>query len=161
MKNFRRLLSSAGVWTFVECCDAFEANKSAGSCGEIKEALRILYVHGYGSKINRTGRAIEKLAKQEFGDIRMLYNHYYDEIASVQQIKEIVARIDSDCRKFNPHIVIGSSFGGFLVLHIPGYMRILINPCLLPSEHVGTISPDMPETDLENLKTLEHSCLSN
>jgi predicted esterase YcpF (UPF0227 family) len=122
--------------------------------------LKILYyVHGYGSKINQTGRAIEKHAEKQFGSVRVLYNHYYDEICSVRQIREAVSRTDADCRTFNPHIVIGSSFGGFLAANISGYVRILINPCLLPSERVNILSPDMPATDLENLKEMEHSCL--
>jgi predicted esterase YcpF (UPF0227 family) len=121
--------------------------------------LKILYIHGYGSKGNRSGKAIEKQAKNKFGSVRMLYNHYYDEITSVRQIGEIISRINDDCRKFNPHIVIGSSFGGFLASNILGYVRILINPCLLPSEYINIISPDMPETDLESLKQIERSCL--
>jgi predicted esterase YcpF (UPF0227 family) len=121
--------------------------------------LKILYVHGYGSKINRTGRAIEKHADNLFGSVRVLYNHYYDEIRSVRQIREAVSRIDADCRTFNPHILISSSLGGFLVANISGYVRIFINPCLLPSEHVGILAPDMPATDLENLKEIERSCL--
>jgi hypothetical protein len=121
--------------------------------------LKILYVHGYGSKINRTGRAIEKQAKYRFDSVRVLYNHYYDEIRSVRQIREAVSRIDADCRTFNPHILIGSSLGGFLAANISGYVRILINPCLLPSEHVGILAPDMPVTDPESLKQMERSRL--
>lgn len=121
--------------------------------------LKILYIHGYGSKGNRSGKAIEKQAKNKFGSVRILYNHYYDEITSVQQVKEIISRIDADCQKFNPHIVIGSSFGGFLASNIFGFIRVLINPCLLPSERIDIISPDMPKSDLNRLKEMELACL--
>ncbi|MDR2121368.1 MAG: hypothetical protein LBP64_10935 [Tannerella sp.] len=119
--------------------------------------LKILYVHGYGSRGSSTGKAIEKQVEQEFDAARMLYNHYYDEIISGRQIKEVIGRIEADCREFAPHIVIGSSFGGFLATLIPGCVRILVNPCLRPSDHIRSISPDMSEADSEKLQAMEHA----
>jgi predicted esterase YcpF (UPF0227 family) len=83
--------------------------------------LKILYIHGYGAKGNRSGKAIEEQLKQAFGAVRMSCNHYYDEIVGVRQIEEITNLIADDCREFSPHIVIGSSFGGFLAANILGF----------------------------------------
>jgi hypothetical protein len=37
----------------------------------------------------------------------------------------------------------------------------VINPCLLPSERLHIISPNMSETDWKNLKEMECACLDN
>jgi len=53
--------------------------------------------------------------------------------------------------------VIGSSFGGFIATFLNGSPRILINPCLRPSECLHNFSPNMSKEDIELLKALETS----
>jgi predicted esterase YcpF (UPF0227 family) len=121
--------------------------------------LKILYVYGYGINGIRLGKAIERHVRDEFGTVKMAYRNYSDEICGVQQIKKITAQIVSDCREFCPHIVIGLSFDGFLATNVSGFVKILINPCLLPSEHVNLISPNISDDDLQELKVLERAQL--
>lgn len=95
--------------------------------------LRVLYVHGYngsptGNSYTLFNNMLDK-CKYELHTID--YNHEEPEGA--------VASIRKYVKEHKIDLVIGSSLGGFLTLHLYGVMRIVINPCWDPAVELPLI----------------------
>lgn len=118
-------------------------------------SLKILYIHGFGSTGN--SQTVQGLRKILGNDATILAPQFSNDLSTVAQIEQYIAEAEKYRREFRPNIVIGSSFGGFIATFLNGTSRILINPCLLPSERLSTLSPTMSDEDVKRLKALETS----
>jgi predicted esterase YcpF (UPF0227 family) len=92
-----------------------------------------------------------------FKEATILAPQFSNDLSTVAQIEQNVAEAKKYMHEFRPDVVIGSSFGGFISTFLNGYPRILINPCLRPSERLHNLSPKMSKEDIEQLKVLETS----
>ena len=107
--------------------------------------LRVLYVHGYngsptGNSYTLFNNMLDK-CKYELHTID--YNHEEPEGA--------VASIRKYVKEHKIDLVIGSSLGGFLTLHLYGVMRIVINPCWDPAVELPLIGYTGPTEVYESL----------
>jgi predicted esterase YcpF (UPF0227 family) len=118
-------------------------------------SLKILYIHGYGSTGN--SQTIQNLKQILGNEVTILAPQFSNDLSTVAQIEQNIAEAKKYMHEFRPNVVIGSSFGGFVASFLDGYPRILINPCLLPSERLHNLSPNMSKEDIERLKVLETS----
>lgn len=118
-------------------------------------SLKILYIHGYGSSGN--SQTVQGLQKALGNDAIILAPQFSNDLGTVAQIELNIAEAKKYMHEFRPNIVIGSSFGGFIATFLHGSPRILINPCLRPSERLHNLSPNMSKVDKELLKALETS----
>ena len=118
-------------------------------------SLKILYIHGFGSTGN--SQTVQGLQKALGNDAIILAPQFSNDLSTVAQIEQNIAEAKKYMYEFRPNVVIGSSFGGFIATFLHGFPRILINPCLLPSERLHNLSPNMSKEDIELLKALETS----
>ena len=118
-------------------------------------SLKILYIHGFGSTGN--SQTVQGLQKALGNDTTILAPQFSNDLNTVAQIEQNIAEAKKYMREFRPDVVIGSSFGGFIATFLNGFPRILINPCLRPSERLHNLSPNMSKEDIERLKVLENS----
>ena len=118
-------------------------------------SLKILYIHGFGSTGN--SQTVQGLQKILGNDATILAPQFSNDLSTVAQIEQNIAESKKYMHEFRPDVVIGSSFGGFIATFLNGYPRILINPCLLPSERLSSLSPTMSDEDIRRLKALETS----
>lgn len=118
-------------------------------------ALKILYIHGYGG----IGRGQTVIGLEELlGDKVEIYAPYFGyKFSSTAEIEQYIEDAKTAMDEFRPDLIIGSSFGGFITTFLNGYPRILINPCLRPSERVDILSPNMEHKEVKKLKALETS----
>ena len=118
-------------------------------------SLKIFYIHGFGSTGN--SQTVQGLQKALGNDATILAPQFSNDLSTVAQIEQNIAEAKKYMHEFRPNVVIGSSFGGFIATFLHGFPRILINPCLLPSERLHNLSPNMSKEDIERLKVLENS----
>jgi len=118
-------------------------------------SLKILYIHGFGSTGN--SQTVQGLQNILGNDATILAPQFSNDLSTVAQIEQNIAEAKKLMHEFRPNVVIGSSFGGFIATFLNGYPRILINPCLRPSERLHNLSPNMSKEDIELLKALETS----
>jgi hypothetical protein len=118
-------------------------------------SLKILYIHGFGSTGN--SQTVQGLQKVLGDEVTILAPHFSSDLSTFAQIEQNIAEAKNYLYDFRPNIVIGSSFGGFIATFLNGRPRILINPCLLPSDRLYILSPNMSKEDKERLKVLENS----
>jgi len=118
-------------------------------------SLKILYIHGFGSTGN--SQTVQGLQKALGNDTTILAPQFSNDLNTVAQIEQNIAEAKKYKNEFRPDVVIGSSFGGFIATFLNGSPRILINPCLRPSERLHNLSPNMSKEDIERLKVLENS----
>ena len=118
-------------------------------------SLKILYIHGFGSTGN--SQTVQGLQKALGNDATILAPQFSNDLSTVAQIEQNIAEAKKYMHEYRPNVVIGSSFGGFIATFLHGFPRILINPCLLPSERLHNLSPNMSKEDIERLKVLENS----
>lgn len=99
----------------------------------MKPVKNILYIHGYKSELGgQSFKLFEKYTKEvEDYDIVMHEIDYkdYDPDSALRNIHDYVFDNNID-------LIIGSSLGGFLTLNCFDIPRIVINPCLKPSEEL-------------------------
>lgn len=121
--------------------------------------IKILYIHGYGS----TGNSQTVQGLRKFLDEKAIIHapQFSNDLSSFEKIKQNIEHARKHREEFRPHIVIGSSFGGFITTFLDGSFRIIINPCLRPSERLDTLSPNMSQEDIDKLKEFESSHVSN
>lgn len=115
--------------------------------------IKIFYIHGFGSTGNsQTVQGLRKI----LGDKAIIHApQFSNDLSTFEKIKQNIEEARKHISEFRPEIIIGSSFGGFITTFIDGYYKIIINPCLLPSERLSTLSPNMGKEDIEKLKKLE------
>lgn len=99
------------------------------------QKLRILFIHGYnGGELGSTATELKK----QLGDKAIVFApafsneiQLFDNIlANIEQAKMLIENEKID-------LVIGSSMGAFAALNLTDIPKILINPCMKPSEQFG------------------------
>ena len=118
-------------------------------------SLKILYIHGFGSTGN--SQTVQGLRKIMGEDVEILAPQFSNDLSTVAHIEKNIAEAKAYASEFKPRIVIGSSFGGFIATFVTGYLRILINPCLRPSERLSSLAPTMSSEEIIKLQALETS----
>jgi predicted esterase YcpF (UPF0227 family) len=98
----------------------------------------IIYIHGYNSS-GETGRTLENMLK---GKIKV--HHFQIPVNADEAFKKINNYLDEHP---NISLVLGTSLGGFLTSRINGYLKLMINPCMLPSVELPKLGCD---TELSN-----------
>lgn len=108
--------------------------------------IKILYVHGYNGKPN--GGSFQKLSKYAGsvhfnGEEVEMHSFDYDESKPYEAVRELkLYYYEKDI-----DLIIGSSLGGFLVANCEFARRIVVNPCLVPSEELPKIGYTGPTDD--------------
>lgn len=110
-----------------------------------KNKKRLLYIHGYKGSTN--GVSFNRLKKYAKDDYEM-FAIDYDETRPIDTIRKILYYVYDN----NIDIIIGSSLGGFLTMNCYEIPRIVINPCMIPSEELPKIGYDGPENDYKYLE---------
>jgi predicted esterase YcpF (UPF0227 family) len=116
--------------------------------------LKILYIHGYGGNGNsRTATELQK----NMGEQAIVYSPMFStDISVFCNMLENIKKANLFVKENNVDIVIGSSMGGFIASFVSGMPKILINPCLLPSEQLPVrIFPEIEAPELQKYKDLE------
>lgn len=92
----------------------------------MENSIRIGYVHGYlGSSNGESYKRLEKYIPEGYELVPLNYDVRNAEL-SMNSLINLVQEHDIN-------FLIGSSLGGFLVLNMWGFPRIVINPCYHPS----------------------------
>lgn len=92
----------------------------------MENSIRIGYVHGYlGSSNGESYKRLEKYIPEGYELVPLNYDDRNAEL-SMNSLINLVQEHDIN-------FLIGSSLGGFLVLNMWGFPRIVINPCYHPS----------------------------
>ena len=109
----------------------------------------ILYIQGFGSDANSlTSQTIRKELSTDFQVITHSFSNDYGKfqamIGNIEQAKELL-------KSKNIDLVIASSMGGLVGMGCTGITKILINPCMKPSEQLRLrIVPDISDYNPEN-----------
>lgn len=110
------------------------------------EKVKILYVHGYGgSQFGNSYNLLKKYSGDKYEIVSIDYD-VTNPKKTISDIIDIYMTCDID-------YIIGSSLGGFLVMNCIDIPRIILNPCLKPSEElpkIGYTGPIEDYVDLEN-----------
>ncbi len=123
------------------------------------QPTQILYIHGYGAPENSTtGSEIQR----KLGDKAKVFmpgfsnevEKFGNTLANIQKAQDFVTDNKID-------LVIASSMGGFTALQLTGVRKILINPCMVPSDifRMG-ILPDISEAEIEKYVEIENRSVS-
>ena len=123
--------------------------------------MNVLYIHGYnGSPYGTSYTLFDSLIDKTSATLHTID---YDPAQPLEAIKSIKRYV----RDNNIDLIIGSSLGGFLTMHLFGYSRIVINPCWDPATelpclgYTGSIEEykRLLNTLIENLDSEErHLC---
>lgn len=114
--------------------------------------LRVLFIHGYsGGEFGTTATEL----KQQLGNKSTVFAPAFsNEIEKFDNILANIAQAQTVIEHEKIDLVIGSSIGAFTALNLTGIPKILINPCMKPSEQFG--KPHLVSTtDEEIAKHLE------
>lgn len=96
--------------------------------------INILYIHGLNSSGNsRTGKLLEEYLGQGYKVFHPTFPQ--DSDAALAQAK-------NEIHKNNIDIVVASSLGGFIALKLRNVMKIVINPCMVPSVELPKLGVD-------------------
>lgn len=120
----------------------------------------ILYIHGYGSDANSsTGQEIRRNLSPDFNVITHSFSNDYGEFDTmsdnIRQARELI-------KTMQINLVVASSMGGFIAMACFGIAKVLINPCMLPSEQLKRrIVPDIIDSELQKYRNLESSLIPN
>lgn len=123
------------------------------------QPIKILYIHGYGSGENSiTGSEIQR----KLGDKAKVFmpgfsnevEKFHNMLANIQKAQDFVSENKID-------LVIASSMGGFTALQVKGVRKILINPCMVPSDIFRMeILPDISNAEIEKYLEMENQTIS-
>lgn len=96
------------------------------------EKIKILYIHGLNSNGNsRTATTLRQL----LGDIAIVFSPIFSSnVESFNVMKQNIRQAWSFVNANEINLIIGSSMGGFIASNLMSMPKILINPCLRPSE---------------------------
>lgn len=105
--------------------------------------MNILYAHGLFSNGNsNTVKELKRLLPEHNIYAPTLSNNVFE----FKTMQSNVSILNSYIKKYDINLVIGSSMGAFAVMQLSGIARILINPCMQPSQHIPShfdnINPD-------------------
>lgn len=123
------------------------------------QPIQILYIHGYGSGENSiTGceiqRKLGEKAKVFMPGFSNEVENFENTLANIQKAQDFVNDNKID-------LVIASSMGGFTALQVTDVRKILINPCMVPSDIFRLeILPDISEAEIEKYVEMENRSIS-
>ena len=98
----------------------------------------VLYIHGYNSS-GSTGRTLEKLC--DFTKV-----HHFPIPVNPDEAIEKVNKYLSKHPEIS--LIVGSSLGGFITSQITGYMKLMINPCMVPQVELPKLGCNKEIADL-------------
>lgn len=122
--------------------------------------INILYIHGYGSDANSTtGKETRKNLSKDFKVFTHSFSNDYEQFEAMSDnIREARKLIKIN----NIDLIVASSMGAFIAMGCVNIPKILINPCMLPSEQLKLrIAPSIIETELEKYREYESSLLAS
>lgn len=93
---------------------------------------RILFIHGYGG--GAFGATATNLQRQLGEDATLFAPAFSNELSSFDNMLANIQHAQMVVENEGINLVIGSSMGGFTALRVKGCPRIVINPCMKPSE---------------------------
>lgn len=122
--------------------------------------INILYIHGFGSNANSTtGQEIRKHLPNNFKVFTHSFSNDYE------QFEAMSYNIQRACKLIETHkidLVVASSMGAFIAMGCTDIPKILINPCMLPSEQLKLrIAPTITDTELNKYCDYETSLIAN
>ena len=94
--------------------------------------MRILYVHGYNGE--PYGSSFSHL-KKAAGDSHELFSVDYN----AEDPRGAITIIRNAVRDYGIDAIIGASLGGFLIMHVFGVSRIIVNPCWDPAKELPLV----------------------
>lgn len=122
---------------------------------QIKIMTNILYIHGFGSDENsNTSQVLRKSLSNNYKVLTHSFSNNYELFESmssnIAKAKELIETMEID-------LVVASSMGGFIAKECPDVKKILINPCMKPSEHLRfRIAPNISEEQLNEYRLQEY-----
>jgi|SRR5690554_3136591 len=115
----------------------------------------ILYIHGFGSDENsKTSRVLRKSLPDGYAVFTHSFSNNYRLFKTMSSnISTAMGLIEAK----EIDLVVASSMGGFIAMECRGVKKILINPCMKPSEHLRQrMAPDISEKELNEYRLLEY-----
>ena len=114
----------------------------------------ILYIHGYGSDANSTtGQEIRKNLPKNFKVFTHSFSNEYEQFESMSDNIGEARKLTKD---YQIDLIVASSMGAFIAMGCVDIPKILVNPCMLPSEQIKMrIAPSITETELDKYREYE------
>lgn len=123
--------------------------------------LHILYIHGYGSGENSiTGSEIQR----KLGDkAKVFLPGFSNELSLFENMEKNILKAQDIVDNENIDLVIGSSMGGFTAMQITGVPKILINPCMVPSDifRLGILDEEISDEEIAKYEAVEGRAVSD
>ena len=122
--------------------------------------INVLYIHGYGSDANSsTGQEIRKNLPETFKVFTLSFSNDY------HLFKSMSDNIDEARKLIKAHkidLIVASSMGAFIAMGCADIPKILINPCMLPSQQLKLrIAPTITETELDKYRDYENALVAS
>ena len=120
--------------------------------------INILYIHGFGSNADSsTGKDLQKYLGKDFNVVTYSFNNNIEKFSVMKSNIDTAKRI---IRDKHIHMIVGSSMGGFIAMNCSGVTKILINPCMLPSEVIRKqLISTITDEELQKYRELEKSII--
>ena len=117
---------------------------------------KILYIHGYGSKGNSTtARELEKCMN---GEAIVYSPAFSNNLNLFSEMERNIEQARAFVRENAIKLVVASSMGAFTALNLTSIPKLVINPCMLPSEQLPLlIDPNIAPEEIEKYRLLEQS----
>lgn len=112
--------------------------------------IKALFIHGFGgSKDSITGKVVASILK-EYGIETIT------ETFNLLNVDETLKKIDDIILNNNVHLLLGTSLGGFYTLAYDGLVdKIVINPCMKPSDEIPKLDPNISEETIYDYMNYE------
>lgn len=121
----------------------------------MKNKKTVLYIWGYGS--SPESKTIQYLKESLGKNYNVVSDYYaqYNPVDALIDIKNII-------KETKPDIIVASSLGGYLALHIYGIPKVIINPTLYPSKDLKTLKDSegnsvVPKHIIDYYESYEHN----
>lgn len=120
------------------------------------ETKNILYIHGLNSSGNsNTATQISKLLPEGYTLIAPDFSSAYTNFSVMQ---DNINRAKQIIKSNNIVLVVASSMGGFIAMNCTNIPKVLINPCMKPSEQLArSMNGNISEKELEKFEKLENA----
>lgn len=121
--------------------------------------MKILYIHGLNSsKESTTGQHVKEYLKSHDMENVKLVRETFD----LLDVKNTRNRIMNIVTRQGIDLVIASSLGAFYALDLAEVvMKIVINPCMMPSMEIPKLVPDVDPKIIQEFKKMEASIYSS
>lgn len=116
---------------------------------------KILYIHGYGSGEN--GSTATELQRALDEKAEVIAPGFSNDLGKFENMLQNIKQATELVKTHYINLIVSSSMGAFTALNVPNCAKILINPCMLPSEQLPKrIIPDISENELAKYRELEN-----